>query len=198
MEEEAGSMVDSSNSKGRPAQSPVDIPVNSRIDPTVPPIYQLNPVAPVEARVLIPVFTALTTSSRPTALLIDNNVINLRIMQRYCNKRGLPYSYITNGIQAVDICTQHQLLAAAGEGAAIQLILVDLQMPVCGGIESIRQIRWLKKQNKWKKSILFIMIDQDSLTDRMAVDGAGADENFVKPCWHQTSRSWCEMASSSL
>jgi CheY-like chemotaxis protein len=135
----------------------------------------------VNSRTAAPIIAVPISLARPKALLVDDNIINLRIMQMYCTKRGLPYSCATDGQQAVEIFSEHQSLAAAGKGAAFQLILMDLQMPVCDGIEATRQIRLLEKRAKCKASVLFIVTGQDSLTDRESADSVGADEYFVKP-----------------
>ncbi len=73
-------------------------------------------------------------------------------MQMYCTRRGLPYLCASDGVQAVELFSRRQSSSAAGEGTAIQLILMDLQMPLCDGIEATRQIRLLEKQNNWTKS----------------------------------------------
>lgn len=121
------------------------------------------------------------TTSKPTALIVDDNVVNLRIMQMYCSKRGLSHFSATDGAEAVVLFSQQQSLAATGEGTGIQLILMDLQMPVCDGFEATKQIRHLEKQNKWMDSVLFIVTGQDSPTDRTTAEEVGANEYFVKP-----------------
>lgn len=180
-DEETGSMADSFRSEGQTAQPPTEHQGHLDSSAVALPTYQPDAVAPAKARVVIPVFSALSGSPRPTALLVDDNVVNLRIMQMYCRKRGLPHCCATDGLQAVKAFLQHQSLSAAGDGDAIQLILMDLQMPVCDGIEATRQIRLLEKQNKWRESVLFVVTGQDSPTDRAAAEGAGANEFFVKP-----------------
>lgn len=135
---------------------------------------------PVELNSVVSTPPALTVST-PTALLVDDNIINLRILQMYCTKRGLPYCCATDGLQAVELFSQQQSLAAAGEGAGIQLIFMDLQMPVCDGFKATQHIRQLEKQNKWGESILFIVTGQDSPTDRTTAEVVGADEYLVKP-----------------
>ncbi|KAJ5628491.1 histidine kinase HHK3p [Penicillium lividum] len=99
----------------------------------------------------------------------------------YCNKRGLLSYSATNGREAVDIFSRCQSLSAAGNGAPIGLVFIDLQMPVCEGIEATKQIRLLEQQNQWGKIALFIMTGQNSPSDRAAAEVAGADEYLVKP-----------------
>lgn len=125
-----------------------------------------------------PVIPTLT-SSKPAALLVDDNAINLRIMQMYCKKRGLSYYCARDGQQAVEIYSQKQ--SSPSTSARIDLVLMDLQMPVCDGIEATRQIRLLEKQNNWRKSVLFIVTGQDSPSDRTDAEEVGADKYLVKP-----------------
>lgn len=176
----AESLVDSPKSKGSPVQSPTDNLVDSGLD-IVAPTCHSDPAAAVELGAVDSIFPGLARSPKPTALLVDDNLVNLRIMQMYCRKRGVPYHCATDGAQAVEMFSQHQASAAQGKGAAIELILMDLQMPVCDGIEATRQIRSLEKRNGWGESVLFIVTGQDSPKDRTDAEGAGADEYFVKP-----------------
>ncbi|KAF5024538.1 hypothetical protein F66182_3301 [Fusarium sp. NRRL 66182] len=123
----------------------------------------------------------LTSSEKPMALIVDDNVVNLRILQMYCKKRGIPYRSAMDGQQAVEIFTEQQASYASGNGAAIELVLMDLQMPVCDGISATKQIRLLEKTKGSKASVLFIVTGQDSQVDRETASAAGADDYLVKP-----------------
>ncbi|KAJ5674150.1 histidine kinase HHK3 [Penicillium macrosclerotiorum] len=153
-------------------------PNGSSSNMTVSRTSQPDVSIPVDLKITV---RSLSISSRPLTLIVDDNVLNLRVMEKYCKRRGLPYLSATDGSKAVDIFTQHQSRSAAGDESAIELVLMDLQMPVCGGIEAIRQIRPLEQQRKYAKSSIFVMTGQDSVADRNAADEAGADEYFVKP-----------------
>lgn len=120
-------------------------------------------------------------SVKPLTLVVDDNTINLRILQMYCKKRGLSCLSAANGKQAVEIFSKRQASHAAGDGAPIELVLMDLQMPVCNGIDATREMRSLEKQHGWNSSILFIVTGQDSEMDREAASSAGADDYLVKP-----------------
>ncbi|OQD75041.1 hypothetical protein PENDEC_c008G00909 [Penicillium decumbens] len=77
--------------------------------------------------------------------------------------------------------SEREVLSAAGKGAAIDLVSMDLQMPVCDGIEAMQQIRSVRERSNWGKTVLFVMTGEESPSDRMAAGAAGGDEFFVKP-----------------
>ena len=131
---------------------------------------------------LAPMSLDISTTSHPTALLVDDNVINLRVMQMYCKKRGLQYVCARDGLEAVSVFQHHQERAAAKKKESpIQLVLMDLQMPICDGVEATTRIRQVEKERNWEKSILFVVTGQDSPADRDAASEAGSQEYHVKP-----------------
>lgn len=122
-----------------------------------------------------------TRSPKPLVMVVDDNVVNLRILQMYCKKRCLPFISAADGQQAVDAFTRHQTIAAVGGHAPIELVLMDLQMPVCDGFDATRQIRALEQSNSWATSVVFMLTGQDSPRDRDAAYASGADDYMVKP-----------------
>lgn len=137
--------------------------------------------AEISETVSIRISPTIKLPPKPKALLVDDNKINLRIMQMYCTKRGLPYCCAMDGKQAVERFLQEQSLAATGQGSPFQLILMDLQMPVRDGLEATRQIRTLERDNNWDKTTIFMVTGQDTPADRTAAAAAGAEEYLVKP-----------------
>lgn len=131
--------------------------------------------------------------AEPYALLVDDNEINLRILRMYCGKRKIPYVTATDGREAVARFREAQEAAAeGGSGEAINLVLMDLQMPVCDGTEATAQIRALEKAgegedgNKGAAAAaaachIFMVTGQDSVADKNQSFEAGADEFYVKP-----------------
>lgn len=122
-----------------------------------------------------------TRSAAPLVLVVDDNLVNLRILQMYCKKRGLPFLSAADGQQAIDVFSKHQAACAAGGGASIELVLMDLQMPVCNGLDATEQIRSLEQDNSWGASVVFMVTGQDSHLDRQAASAVGADDYMVKP-----------------
>lgn len=127
----------------------------------------------------------------PHALLVDDNLINLRIMRMYCEKRAISHVTATNGREAVDA-----FKASLQPGQRpLNLVLMDLQMPVCDGADATREIRELEQQQAGGgdggtsgaeavaggRSCIFMVTGQDSLADKARSFAAGADEFYVKP-----------------
>lgn len=114
-------------------------------------------------------------AATPNCLIVDDNVINLRIMKMYCETRKFPYTTAVDGLQAV------YKYKEAVAGIPINLILLDLQMPNCDGIEACEQIRDFEAKEGLSPAAIFIVTGQDSPTDRTKSFEAGADKFFVKP-----------------
>lgn len=118
-------------------------------------------------------------SAEPFALLVDDNVINLRILRMYCEKRKIPYVTAVDGHEAV---ARFREAHEKGQASTINLVLMDLQMPVCDGVEATARIRAMEKENRaLVPSHILMVTGQDSVADKNRSFEAGADEFYVKP-----------------
>lgn len=63
------------------------------------------------------------------------------------------------------------------KGDAIDLILLDIVMPVMDGFETLEK---LKKDDRYKKIPIIISTNLDNVEDKREAIGQGADEYFVK------------------
>lgn len=121
-------------------------------------------------------------STTPVALLVDDNVVNLKIFRMYCEKRRIPYRTAVNGREAVD-----QFELSLRTEAPVNMVLMDLQMPICDGVEATRQIRDLERERSLVPACcIFMVTGQDSGEDKTRSFEAGADEFYVKPMSIQT------------
>ncbi|KAI8635571.1 hypothetical protein F5Y19DRAFT_469447 [Xylariaceae sp. FL1651] len=113
---------------------------------------------------------------RVKALLVDDNSINLQILQMFCHKRRIPYATAEDGIKAIE-----QYTNAAKADDPFTLVLMDLQMPHCDGLEATREIRSYEREHGLPRSFVFMVTGQDWGKDRVASDAAGTDEFLIKP-----------------
>jgi signal transduction histidine kinase len=145
-------------------------------------------------------------SNKPMTLLVDDNAVNLRLLEMYCRRRDIPFRTATDGAQAVKLFAEHRVpheftptptrthpwlfpdstqsdttTAPPPALQPFELVLMDLQMPVCDGISATAQIRAMEKEHEWDKSVIFIVTGQDSPSDRTSAAEAGSDGYLVKP-----------------
>lgn len=85
-----------------------------------------------------------------SALLVDDNVINLRIFKLYCEKRQIPYALAVDGNEAVAQYKVHM------QTQPFNLILMDLQMPNCDGTEATAQIREFERSSGRHAAVIFM------------------------------------------
>lgn len=71
-----------------------------------------------------------------TILLVEDNEINQKLISRFLKKFGCHVKVADNGLRAVEIINNENF----------DIILMDLMMPVMGGIESTQNIKKLKPQ----------------------------------------------------
>jgi signal transduction histidine kinase/ActR/RegA family two-component response regulator len=127
----------------------------------------------------------------PMVLLVDDNAVNLRLLEMYCTRRKFAYRTARDGADAVRLFAEGR--ASDDPNLAAQpfnLVLMDLQMPVCDGINATRQIRHLEEQNRWDRSVVCIVTGQDSPADRNDASGAGSDGYLVKPVGPKVLDRW--------
>lgn len=114
--------------------------------------------------------------AQPRALLVDDNVVNLRIMRMYCEKRKIPYVTATDGQEAIQ-----KFQESIDKNELANMILMDLQMPICDGVDATRRIRELEEEHILQPSIIFMVTGQDSAEDKSRSFAAGVNDFYVKP-----------------
>ncbi len=114
----------------------------------------------------------LPSCDRLTVLLVEDNVINQQLAIRLLKKWGHQVTLAVNGQEAVDrLCA----------GETYDIVLMDIQMPVMGGIEATRQIR-ANAVAEGRAHIPIIAMTANAMQgDREACLEAGMDDYLSKP-----------------
>ena len=89
------------------------------------PVARTIPKAPVQASQPPKAATALQV------LVVDDHPMNIKLLDRYLNKRGHHVSQATGGEMAVEMCAEQNY----------DLVLMDIDMPDLDGHEATRRIR---------------------------------------------------------
>ncbi len=106
-------------------------------------------------------------------LLAEDNELNMEIAEFVLESAGANVIKAFNGKEAVEIFKESK----PGE---INIILMDVMMPVMNGLEATRYIRWSNKENA--RDIPIIAMTANAFTeDRRQVLEAGMNEHLAKP-----------------
>ena len=104
-------------------------------------------------------------------LLVEDHPTNQKLTLGLLNKWGHDATLARNGREALDIL----------EASSFDLILMDMQMPVMGGIEATRHIRAGERQRQQTRTPIIAMTAAAMQGDRDACLTAGMDDYLAKP-----------------
>lgn len=106
-------------------------------------------------------------------LLVEDNELNMEIAKFLLEDQGMVVICATNGQEAVDIFKQTEI-------NALDVILMDIMMPVMDGLEAVRVIRRMERPDALTVPIIALsanVMDSDIKKTKMA----GMDEHLSKP-----------------
>lgn len=106
-------------------------------------------------------------------LLVEDNELNMEIAKFLLEDAGMTVLCATNGQEAIDVFQQT-------EANGIDVILMDIMMPVMDGLEAVREIRRLDRPDAETVPIIALsanVMDADIKKTKMA----GMDEHLSKP-----------------
>ena len=116
---------------------------------------------------------AKDVSPKERFLLVDDNMINLKILSSFMQKMGQPHDTAMNGKEAVDAYQ-----AAAG---AYKCILMDISMPVMDGFEATSLIRRQERKTQMPASCIIALTGLASASAQQQAFESGIDLFLTKP-----------------
>ena len=121
-------------------------------------------------------------------LLAEDNAVNQEVLLAVLHGVDLDVDVAANGQEAVALAGSH----------TYSLVLMDMQMPVMGGLEATHKIRALPG---WQNTPIIALTANVFDEDRQACREAGMDDFISKPVEVQTlyesMLSWLDRSSSS-
>ncbi len=116
-------------------------------------------------------FEAETTLEGIRLLVAEDNPMNRRVVELLMSQSGVGITFAENGKEAVDIFARH----------TFDLVLMDLQMPVMGGLQATRDIRaWEASEGRLPTPI--VALSANATDDHVSeAKEAGADDHVAKP-----------------
>jgi CheY-like chemotaxis protein len=118
--------------------------------------------------------------SKTHVLLVEDNIINQKIVHRKLEAKGFKVTTASNGRQAVD-ATRNAPKPSSGDESALDVILMDQEMPVLDGNAATKEIRELEAKGEVEYvPILGVTANvRDAQLDEMRA--SGMDDVISKP-----------------
>ena len=133
-----------------------------------------DPVAPVPevpADAPKPVTVSTATAEGVKVLLVEDNAVNQKLAMAILGKRGYVVTLAENGQEALDALAHAQFAA----------VLMDMQMPVMGGVEATLAIRTKEREQGLPRMPIIAMTANAMEGDRQRCLDAGMDDYIPKP-----------------
>ena len=112
-------------------------------------------------------------TSGPMALLVDDNLINLRLLAGFMKKIRIPCRQALNGQEALDAYT--------ADPAKFQVVFMDISMPVMNGVVATQRIRQFEARSKLPRAPIIALTGLASAAARNEAQEAGMDDYLTKP-----------------
>jgi protein-histidine pros-kinase len=113
-----------------------------------------------------------------SVLLVEDNLVNQTVATRMLERAGCRVVVAGNGQEALDLFDDGQF----------DVVLMDVQMPLMGGLEATRAIRarearrsWVMTSEGWLPVPIIAMTAHSTEADRMRCLEAGMDDFVTKP-----------------
>ena len=107
-------------------------------------------------------------------LMVEDDVRNVYALTNILEPRGAVVRIARNGQEAIDLLTR-----SVGDSArSIDLVLMDVMMPVMDGLTATREIR---KNRDWKKLPIIVLTAKAMPDDQQRCIEAGANDYMAKP-----------------
>ncbi|TPM94907.1 response regulator [Mesorhizobium sp. B2-1-3A] len=107
-------------------------------------------------------------------LVVEDDVRNVYALTNILEPRGAVVEIARNGREALEALRRF----SSREGAAVDLVLMDVMMPVMDGLEATREIR---KNPAWKKLPIITLTAKAMPDDQQRCIDAGANDYMAKP-----------------
>jgi signal transduction histidine kinase/DNA-binding response OmpR family regulator len=150
--------------------------------------YFPKPVAPYDLRLALCQLSSNTNKPKPSSelltrhklreaqrlldiLLVEDNLVNQKLALALLQKWGHRVSVVNNGQEALDILETKQF----------DVIFMDMQMPVMGGLDATRLYRAREKEQGSARTPIIAMTANAMESDREDCLEAGMDDHISKP-----------------
>ncbi|KAH6881376.1 hypothetical protein BKA58DRAFT_1411 [Alternaria rosae] len=136
---------------------------------SAPEIRSINNSPPRTSKYLKP-------SRALRCLCVDDNPINLRLLRTFVDKLGHQHVLAADGLEALEACK-----AASDEESRIDVVLMDINMPIMDGLEATRQIRAHEIRSNLPKVTIIALTGVADTDIQQEANSSGINLFLIKP-----------------
>jgi CheY-like chemotaxis protein len=128
--------------------------------------------------------TADAPSTTPSSiLLVEDNLINQRVLKKQLQRHGYIVHTADNGQEAFDfIKTTQHWKGATASAPRIDVILMDIEMPIVNGLECASMIRAAQHDGSISKHLHIIAVTANARPEQLKrAKETGMDDAVPKP-----------------
>lgn len=121
---------------------------------------------------------------RTTVLLVEDNVINARVLTKQLQRENCEVHVANHGMEALDVLRKTRAWHGTEneeEAITIDVILMDMEMPIMDGLTCTRRIRQLEKEGTLAHQLIVAITANARKEQIDAVMKAGSDDVLPKP-----------------
>jgi len=107
--------------------------------------------------------------SNKKILIVEDNILNHKVISGLLSETGIQLSFVTNGQEAIDLLLK---------GVVFDLVLMDINMPIMNGYEATKEIRKHSKYNSLPILALTADVMDESIQKAIA---SGMQGHITKP-----------------
>ncbi|KAL5114181.1 hypothetical protein ACEQ8H_007929 [Pleosporales sp. CAS-2024a] len=181
------SLKDCANENERPRSRGTYI---DQLDAPRPPFSSVSSAPEIRSMSAAPLKKSLY--AKPTralnCLAVDDNPINLRLLRTFVDKLGHSHVLAANGLEALEAYRAAQTPEQSGLGrsntadaAPIDVVLMDINMPVMDGLEATRQIRAHEIRNSLPKVTIIALTGVADAEIQQEAKSSGINLFLIKP-----------------
>lgn len=120
-------------------------------------------------------------------LIVEDNIVNQKVLSKQLRSSGCTVTVANHGQEALDILARstfyvdhHNSLLRTG--LQLDIVLMDLEMPVMDGLTAVRKIREWQTEGKLVRHVPVIAVTANARSEQIAVaKEAGMDSVVTKP-----------------
>jgi CheY-like chemotaxis protein len=124
----------------------------------------------------------LPNSTNLNILLVEDNLVNQRVLKKQLTKAGCTITTADNGLYALDHLTTTRFQTASTDGLPLDIILMDWEMPEMDGLTCCKKIREMEKSGELNAHVPILGVTANVRSEQISIAKEnGMDDILPKP-----------------